>query len=117
MATNFIQEGDHINVTPVAAVASGGGVVIGSMLGVALGDIAASAPGVAAVDGVWELPKLAADAYAQGDRLYWDTALGHFVSTSVVVGDLADCAVCIVPAIAGSLTVQARLSPGAGAVI
>ncbi len=57
MATNFIQKGDVIDYTPSSAVESGDVVVIGSLVGVATTDIAASAEGAVAIEGVWEIPR------------------------------------------------------------
>ncbi len=122
MATNFVQEGDHINVTPAAAVASGSGLVIGSMLGVALGDIAAGAPGVAAITGVWEMPKVAATAVAAGDKLDWvaltaNLDIGIVAAATAVAGDLSMGAVAIEDSAAGAATVKAYLLPGVGDAI
>ncbi|MBT9385626.1 DUF2190 family protein [Pseudooceanicola sp. CBS1P-1] len=67
---NYIQKGDTITFTSAEAVASGQGVLMGALFGIASTSAAAGAPFEAALSGVYDLPK-AADAIAAGDRLYW----------------------------------------------
>ncbi|WP_305817540.1 DUF2190 family protein [Photobacterium leiognathi] len=69
MATNFIQSGTTITITPLAAIKSGEPVAIGSIVVVALSDIAIGQQGEAKADGVWSLPK-AAGAIEQGAVVY-----------------------------------------------
>lgn len=71
MATNYVQEGRLIDYTPSAAVKSGQVVVIGSVVGVAVADIAASAAGAVCIEGVFEIPK-ATGAITAGAVVYWD---------------------------------------------
>lgn len=70
---NFVQEGKTITVTAPAAVTSGQLVVVGSIVGVAAFDAASGAEVEVTVEGVFELPKVATDVIAQGDKLYWDS--------------------------------------------
>lgn len=69
---NFVQNGDRIQFVAGAATASGAGVKIGVRVGVAVGDVANGATGVAAMEGVFTLPKLSTDVVAIGVLLYWD---------------------------------------------
>ena len=73
---NYIQEGNLLDVTPGADVASGAGYLIGSgttgILGVAVANIAPGAVGAVRVRGVVELPKLSTDVVGVGAALYWD---------------------------------------------
>ena len=85
MAKNYVGEGDVLEYTAGAAVASGAVVVIGKRIGVALGDIAAGAVGSVSVKTVWKLNKLATDVVAQGDLLYWDAANSHLTTTAGVL--------------------------------
>lgn len=82
MSTNFIQHGDVLDHTPVAAKTSGQVVVIGVRVGVCLAAIAANATGPLAVKGVFSLAKLSTDVVAQGALLYWDTANSRLTTTS-----------------------------------
>jgi predicted RecA/RadA family phage recombinase len=70
---NFIQPGNVIRVAAPAAVASGEGVQIGALFGVASTDAASGAAVELAVAGVFELPKEATtDAYAVGAAVQWN---------------------------------------------
>lgn len=70
---NFIQTGDHLTLTPAAAVAAGVGYLFGaSLFGVAVGDVASGAPGEFRTTGVVEIAKTSALAIAVGDRVFWD---------------------------------------------
>ena len=90
MAQNHVQEGKvmpWVNGTG-SAVASDGVVVIGTKIGVALGDIEDGAEGSVAIEEVWSLPK-AAVAISQGDDVYWDVDDGEINKTetdNVVAG-------------------------------
>lgn len=65
-----------------ADVAAGDVVVVGSRIGIALGDIADGAEGELAVDEVWEIAKAAPLVIDQGDIVYWDTADGNLNKTA-----------------------------------
>ncbi len=71
MAQNHIQRGEVMPYTNggSSTITSGRLVVVGDMVGVALGDIEPGATGQLALGEVWELPKDAV-AVAQGDQLY-----------------------------------------------
>jgi len=67
----FVQVGESIDYTPVAAVVAGKVVVQGSMIGVAKTPIAAGALGALAVKGIFDVVK-ANEQQALGAALYWD---------------------------------------------
>ncbi len=79
---NFVQEGNTITVAAPADVTSGQLVVVGSIVGVAAYDAASGADVEVAVGGVFELPKVATDVIAQGDKLYWDSAQAKLTKTA-----------------------------------
>ena len=85
MANNFIQTGDHIDITAAAAIASGDGVLVGSMFGVASTSAANGEALSIAICGVFELPKLEAQAWTVGARVYWDN--GNSRCTTVASGN------------------------------
>jgi predicted RecA/RadA family phage recombinase len=88
MSASYVQRGDLIDHTPGSAVAAGGVVVVGSFVGVAPRPIAANAPGVLAVEGVFEVPKLptgAEGAVTAGQKVYWYATSG-VVAVSHVTG-------------------------------
>ena len=68
---NYVQEGKTITVTAPAAVASGQFVTVGAIRGVAAFDAAQGEPVEVATEGVFTLPKVAADNIGVGDLLYW----------------------------------------------
>lgn len=72
MATNYIQPGRTLTIPAPAAVASGGVVIAGAIVGVAQIDAASGDPVDVDTVGVWELPKVASLAIGLGDVVYWD---------------------------------------------
>ncbi|PRX29010.1 Predicted phage recombinase, RecA/RadA family [Meinhardsimonia xiamenensis] len=74
---NFVYPGDRMQITAGSAIASGQGVLVGSIFGVAEGDIASGASGVIVLTGVYDLPKAGAQAWSAGDKVYWDVGAGQ----------------------------------------
>ena len=87
MGANFVHDGDAIDYTPSADVASGAVVVQENLVGVAKLDITANTLGALQVCGVFDFPKEVAggSAIAAGVTLYWDEA-GQVVTTSDLGG-------------------------------
>jgi predicted RecA/RadA family phage recombinase len=72
---NYIQEGRMITVVaPAGDVASGDGVVIGALFGVASKTAAAGEPVAIATEGIFDLPKVASAVIAAGDPVAWNDA-------------------------------------------
>lgn len=67
---NQICDGTTIDFTPTADVASGQLTLVGKLPVVALSPIKANEEGTGVAEGVFELPKVAADDIAQGAQLY-----------------------------------------------
>lgn len=90
MAGNYKESGVVIMHTPAAAVADGQVVRVGAVLGVALVDIAANQSGVVRVNGVFEVPKVAGTAIAQGSQLVFKAATSSFAASNAatVAGDV-----------------------------
>ncbi len=87
MAKNFIQEGDTIIITAGSALASGAGVQLGRIFGVAGNDIAAGTEGPINLTGVYDLPKTAAQAWTAGALIYWTgTACTNVAATNILIG-------------------------------
>lgn len=72
MAKNYVQPGKTITVAAPANVLSGAGVQVGSLFGVAQHDALENADVEIDTQGVWELPKVSAQAWTVGIPLYWD---------------------------------------------
>ena len=64
----YVQPGNTINLTAPYAVSSGDGLLVGSIFGVAAGDAASGAAVEAALTGVFELTKVASQAWSVGDE-------------------------------------------------
>lgn len=79
---NFVQPGDNLTVTAVAAASSGDGVKLGNLFGIASGDAAIGEPLVLVTTGVFELPKVSTDELAVGDAVYFRTSDGAVTSTA-----------------------------------
>lgn len=78
---NFIQKGETITVPSPVAAASGDIVIIGGFHGVAAGDAAIGADLDLCLTGVYEAQKVAADAFAVGDPVYFNAATKLVTST------------------------------------
>ncbi|MCP4594509.1 MAG: DUF2190 family protein [bacterium] len=83
----FVQEGQSIDYTPSAVVASGDVVVQGELVGVAKQPIAANALGALAVAGVFDFAKATGGgtAITAGANVYWDD--GGNVATTTASGN------------------------------
>ncbi|MGU3668001.1 DUF2190 family protein [Methylobacterium sp. A49B] len=72
---NFLQNGDALNVVaPAGGVLSGQPLVVGKIFGVAGSTRLVGETFALWRKGVFSLPKTNAQAWAQGDSLYWDAA-------------------------------------------
>lgn len=69
----YIQPGEIVTLTaPAGGVLSGDAVLIGGIFGVACANAAEGAVFECQIEGVFELPKVSAQAWTQGAPLYWD---------------------------------------------
>ena len=75
----FIQDGNIITVTAAANIASGNGVLVGSIFGVAATDAVTGDEVEIATIGIYELPKLSTAVIAQGDQVAWNSSTGKVV--------------------------------------
>lgn len=106
MARNYIQPGDTLTIPAPAAVLSGAPVIVGDIVGIAQGNAASGAPVDVAMRGVWELPKVAANSFALGARVYWNA--GNGLATSTASGNTL-LGVAVEAAAADTGTVKMRL--------
>lgn len=79
---NFVKEGDTLAVTAPAAIASGQGVLVGQLFGVATGAAASGAVVEVVVEGIVTLPKATGAAINEGVRVFWDNAAGNVTATA-----------------------------------
>lgn len=78
---NFYCPGKMITVTLAAAVVSGAGRLIGELFGVAAKSGAIGEEVEFSLEGVYSIPKTAAQVYTQGQILYWDDTNKLITST------------------------------------
>lgn len=119
MATNFVKDGKTMEFTAGAAYSSGDVVVIGSLIGVVIADVANGAVGVAAIEGVFDLPKVDAAVIAEGEALTYDVSAGEFDdgSATPATGDITGS--CVAMEALGATTsanIKVKINVGAGTV-
>ena len=69
---NYVQPGNTITLNAPYAVASGDGLLVGSIFGIAAGDAAIAEPVETALVGVFDITKIGSQAWTAGARIYWD---------------------------------------------
>ena len=107
---NYVQPGDRVGVPAPANVASGAGVLVGSLFGVAVAAALSGEEVQISVEGVFDLPKVGSQAWTVGALIYWTgTAATNVASTNKLIG----VAVAAVGAGAGETIGRVRLN-GAG---
>lgn len=119
MATTHVLDGSVLQHTAASAISSGDVVVMGSLLGVALTDIASGETGSVAIKGVFRLPKLGAAVIGQGETLTFDSSADAFDDNQATAssGDVTgSCAVAASPAGSGAETVDVLLTGVPGTV-
>jgi len=107
MANNYVQKGDTLTIPAPAAVLSGGVVIAGDIKGIAQGDAESGKPVDVKTVGVWELPKVGANAFALGGAVYWDATAKLATTTSSGNTKLG---VAVEAAAASTAAVKVRLS-------
>lgn len=108
---NYVQRGDALTIpAPTGGVSSGDAVLARALFGVAAANADAGEDVAVSVEGVFELPKKAADAVTVGAVLYWDATPGELTVTAT---DNARVGYAAVAAGAGTATVAVKLTPGA----
>lgn len=103
---NFIQDGFNLDVAAPYAVLSGEGLKIGALFGYAMADAAIAAPVRITTAGVVNGKKLSAQAWAAGDKIYWDDAAKQL--TTVLTANLL-VGVAVAVALNPSATGRVRL--------
>jgi predicted RecA/RadA family phage recombinase len=68
----YIQPGNTITLPAPYDVVSGNGLLVGAIFGIATYDAAAGAEVETQLTGVVEIAKAGTQAWAVGDRVYWD---------------------------------------------
>lgn len=92
---NFKQRGGVIALIAVAAVASGTGILVGSIFGIAQNAAAAGEEVQAVTEGVFSVNKKAGEVWAVGAKVYWNDTDKNFTTTAtnnVLVGAATEAA-------------------------
>ena len=79
---NYVQPGNTITLTAPYDVASGDGLLVGSIFGVATGAAVDGDPIETALVGVFDLKKVGSQAWAVGDKIYWDNTAKETTKTA-----------------------------------
>ena len=83
MARNYVQPGETVTMVAPYAVASGGGILVGAVFGIALADAAPGAPVEVRRVGVFDTAKAPGQAWvADTTKLYWDNTARNVTSTA-----------------------------------
>lgn len=78
----YIQKGENLTIPAPANTLSGQVVIVGDLHGVASNNAAEGADLVIVTEGVFELPKVAANAFAVGAKVYYDSTQKLATSTA-----------------------------------
>lgn len=118
MATNYVQHGNTIDYTATATHASGDVVVIGEQLGVLIDSAVSGDVVTAAMEGVFQLPKVSAAVIAKGESVIWDVSAGAFDDNAAVpaTGDVSNACTAWEDGIATQTTIKVKLNTGKGTV-
>ena len=108
---NFVQPGNTITLNAPYAVASGEGLLVGAIFGIAAGAAAIGEPVEAALTGVFDLTKIGSQAWTVGARVYWDNTNKRTTTVSTD-NTLIGVAVEAVASGAGVLACRVRPRPG-----
>jgi predicted RecA/RadA family phage recombinase len=103
---NYFQKGAHLDVIAPVNVQAGDLVFVGAIFGVAAIDALAGQTVILTTGEVFELPKVAAEALAIGDRVYFDAV------DRLVTGDDAEGANALI-----GVAVQAAPNPSSTATV
>lgn len=87
---NYIQDGCVMNYSNSSGstIASGDVVKVGNLIGVAGKDIADGDSGPVNLEGVFSLTKVGSQAWAQGDKVFWDHTNLRFTKTASTDADV-----------------------------
>ena len=78
---NYVQPGKTITLTAPYAVAAGDGLLVGAIFGVATAAAGNGEAVEAVLVGVFDLKKTASQAWAVGDKIYWDNTAKEATKT------------------------------------
>ncbi len=109
---NYVQPGHAITLAAPYAVASGDGLLVGAIFGVATANVAIGEAVEANLVGVFDLKKVASQAWSAGDKVYWDNTAKEVTKTATN-NTLIGAAIEAVGNGAGETTGRVRLNASA----
>jgi predicted RecA/RadA family phage recombinase len=95
----YIQPGHALTLAAPYDVASGQGLLVGAIFGIAAHDAPAGAEVETQLTGVVEIDKVGSQAWSAGDKVYWDNTARR--ATSVATDNTA-VGVAVLPVSAGA---------------
>jgi len=104
---NFVQKGKELSVVLTSAASAGDVLVVGRVVAVAAQSGGIGDTVEAWDDGVYDLAK-DGNAYAQGDKVYWDATAKQVTNTANSGANLVAGSAWLA-ALAGDLTVRVKL--------
>ena len=116
MASNFIQQGDTLDIVAAAAVTSGTPIAVGALAGIPLSSAGIGVTVAVRVEGVFSVPKMAGTAFTLGQRVNFRPSNNSFTTATPVAGDLLGAAIAVAAAASGDTTALVRLSPGVATI-
>lgn len=102
---NFVQNGVNLTLPAPADTASGVGVLIGSIFGIAANTALSGTDIDLVTKGVFTMPKVSALAIAIGDKIYWDNT-AKLVNKTASGNTLIGVAVTVAPNPSGFVDVR-----------
>lgn len=117
MTTTQVADGKVINYVAGATIAAGAVVVSGDTVGIALVSGVSGDTIAVAIEGVWQVTKVAGTAWVQGDALAWDASATAFQKgPTPASGDVLLCGLAYTAAASGATTGQIKLTQSGLAV-
>ncbi len=107
---NYISDGVTLTLAAPYAVASGAGMKVGNIFGVAQSAAAISVPVPVVLTGVYDLPKAGSQAWTVGATIYWDDT-AKVCTTTAASNLIIGLAVLAVGSGAGETVGRVRLQP------
>jgi predicted RecA/RadA family phage recombinase len=92
MATTYKTGATTVDYTSATAISAGAEILVGSLIGIAMNDIAATVQGALATSGVYKFAKTggsAGEAFTAGQKVYWESDGGGVASTGTYLIGIA----------------------------
>ena len=105
----YVQPGNTITLSAPYDVTSGDGLLVGAIFGIASGDALTGSEVEVVTTGVFDVTKTASQAWAVGDKVYWDNT-NRVATKTATANTLIGVAVLAVGGTASETTGRVRLN-------